>query len=110
MSLHSLKILFSDEAGPPIFIATSSRDRMKFLLSTMTFHNSEEHKEIWPYDRLAAVLIIFKMLNSNISKYLLPSLYLSTEKTLYPMRHQIAFWQCNPSKSHRYGSLIEVAE
>ena len=59
MSLHSLKILFSDEAGPPIFIATSSRDRMKFLLSTVTFHNSEEHKEVWPYDRFAAVPIIY---------------------------------------------------
>ena len=47
------------------------------------------------------------MLNSNTSKYLLPSLYLSVDETLYPMRHQIAFRQYNPSKPHRYGLLLK---
>ena len=31
MNHHSLNIIFSDKAGPPIFSATMSRYRMKFL-------------------------------------------------------------------------------
>lgn len=45
MNHHSLNILFSDKAGPPVFSATMPHDHMKFLLSTLTFNNPEEHKE-----------------------------------------------------------------
>ena len=47
------------------------------------------------------------MFSSNTSKYLLPSLYLSIDETLYPMRHQIAFRQYNSAKPHRYGLLLK---
>ena len=33
---HSLNILFSDKAGPPVFSVTMSLDRVNFLLSTLT--------------------------------------------------------------------------
>ena len=46
------------------------------------------------------------MFYSNTSKYLLRSLYLSIDETLYHMRHQIAFRQYNPSK-HTYGLLLK---
>ena len=80
---------------------------MKFLLSTLTFDDPATRKEKWPYDRFAAARPIFEMLNSNTSKYLLPSLYLSIDETPYPMRHQIAFRQYNLSKPHRYGLLLK---
>ena len=51
---HGVNILFSDKAGPPVFSATMSDDRMKFLLSTLTFDNPETRQEKWPYDRFAA--------------------------------------------------------
>ena len=95
MNHHSLNILFSDTVGPPVFSATISRDRMKLLLWTLTFDDPETRKEKWPYDCFAAARLIFEMFNSNTSKYLLPSLYLSIDETLYSMRHQIAFLQ-NP--------------
>ena len=80
---------------------------MKFLLSTLTFGNPETRKEKWSYDRFAAACPIVEMFNSDTSKYLLPSLYLSIDESLYPMRHQIAFRQYNPSKPHRYGLLFK---
>ena len=107
MNHHSLNILFSDKAGHPVFGAAISRDRMKYFLSTLTFDDPETRKEKWPHDCFAASRPIFEMFNSNTSKYLLPSLYLSIDETLYPMRHQIAFWQYNPSKPHRYGLLLK---
>ena len=87
MNHHRLNILFSDKAGPPVFSVTMSRDRMKFLLSTLTFDVPETRKEKWPYDHFAAAYPIFEMFNSNTSKYLLPSIYLWIDETLYPMRH-----------------------
>ena len=41
MNHHSLNILFFDKTGPPVFSATMSRDRKKFLLSTLTFDDPE---------------------------------------------------------------------
>ena len=101
MNHHSLNILISDKEEPPVFSVTMSCDRMKFLLSTLIFDNPETRKEKWPYDRFTAACPIFEMFNSNTSKYLLPSLYLLIDETLYPMRHQIAFQQYTPSKPHR---------
>ena len=98
MNHHSLNILFSDKAGPPV---------LKFLFSTLTFDDPDTRKEKWSYDRFAAARPIFEMFNSNTSKYLLLSLYLLIDATLYPMRHQIAFRQYNPSKQHRYGLLLK---
>ena len=45
MNQHSLHRLFSDKAGHPVFSATMSRDRMKFLLSILTFDDPETRKE-----------------------------------------------------------------
>ena len=88
MNHCSLNILFSDKAGLQIFSVAMSHDRMKFLLSTLTFGHPETRKEKWPCDCFAAARPIFEMFNSNSSKYLLPSLYLSMDETLYPMRPQ----------------------
>ena len=90
MNHHGLNTLLYDKAGPPIFSATMSRNRMKFLLSTLTFGDRETRKEKWPYDRFAAARPIFEMFNSNTCKYLLLSLYLSIDEILYLMRHQVA--------------------
>lgn len=82
------------------------RDSVKNLLSTLAIDNPEEWKEKWLYDCFAAVRPIFEMFDNKTSKYLLPSLYLTTEETLYPMSHQIAFQQYYPGKSHKYELLL----
>ena len=95
-----------DEAGHPIYRATMPRNRMKFLQATISFDNKKEREKRWPEDRFAAARPIFELFNSNLSKYLIPP-YLSIDKTLYPMRHQIGFRRYNPSKPHRYGLLLK---
>ena len=100
MKHHSLKILFSDKAA-------MSRDRIRFLLLTLRFDDPAERKEKWSCDRVAVACPIFQMFNSNTSKYLLPSLYQSIDKTLYTMRHWKAFREYNPSKPHKYGLLLK---
>ena len=84
MNYHSLNISFSDKAGPPVFSARMSCDRMKCLLLTLTFDDPETRKEKWLNDRFAPALPMFEMFNSNTSKYLLPLLYLSIHETFTP--------------------------
>ena len=105
---HDLDILFSDKAGPPIFGAIFSRDRAKFLLASLSFITREECAINFPTDRFASARPIFVMFNANCSKYLVPSRYLTVDEILYPMRHQIAFRQCNPNKPHKYGLLCKL--
>ena len=64
-------------------------------------------RKLWETDRFAAVREIWEIFNSNLSKYVAPSEYLSTNETLYPMRPQIIFGQNNPNKPHRYGLLLK---
>ena len=64
----SLSLLFFDKAGPPVVSATMSPDRVKFLLSTLTFDDPETRKENWPHDRFAAARPIVEKFNSNTSK------------------------------------------
>ena len=47
------------------------------------------------------------MFNKNCSKYVIPSKYLAIDKTLYPMRHQIAFREYKPKKPQSYGSFLK---
>lgn len=97
--------LFSAKRGPPVYSATISQNRMAFLLANVSFDNKEERVAIWPADRFAAARPMFELFNTNLSKFHTPSLYLSIDETLNPMRHQIMFRQYNPAKSYRYGLL-----
>ena len=90
MNYHRLNFFFSGKEEPPIFSATMSRDCMKFVLSTLAFDDPEKGKEKWPYGHFATGRLILKIFNSDTSKYLLPSLYLSIDETLFS-RHQITF-------------------
>ena len=59
---HSLKILFSDKAGPPVFSAATSPDGMKILLSALTFDNPEEFKKNGPMIALKVHAVYLKCL------------------------------------------------
>ena len=48
---------------------------------------------------------MFESFNANCSKYLVPTLYMNIDETLYLMCYQIAFRQYNPNKPHKYGLL-----
>ena len=104
---YSLKNLFSTERGPPIYSATISQNIIAFLLANISFDNKEERVARWPADRFAETKPMFQIFNTNLPKFLTPSLYLSLDETLYRMRHQTAFHQYNPAKPHRYGLFVK---
>ena len=107
INYHCICILFSSKVEPPIFGAVMSHQWMKFLLLFKTFDNYQERQGLWADDRFAAGRPLFELFNSNYSKYVVPSDYLSIDKSLYPMQHQIAFWQYNINKPDSYGLLLK---
>lgn len=84
-----------------------SKNRFRFLHANLNFSTVDETRDAWPSDRYAAFRRFWEIFNSNLSKPLTPSEYLSIDETLYPMRHQIAFRQFNPKKLHKYGMLFK---
>ena len=104
---HDVELLFSKHAGPDVFGATMSQQRMKFLLANITFDDPDERAQCWPSDRFAAARKLFEGFNKNCSKFLYPSEFPLLHETLYPMRHQTAFRQYNPNKPHQYGLFVK---
>ena len=105
LNQHKTNTLFADYEGHFVFSAIMSKNRFKFLLSHITFDELEERARNWQSDRFAAMRTVWELYNTNLGKYVAASEYLTIDETLYPMRHQIAFRQYNPSKPHRYGLL-----
>ena len=102
---NSVESLFSDTQGHYIF-SVMSNNPFKFLLSHLTFNDYQDRQERWKLDQFAAIRDVWQSFNNNLGKYLSPSEYESLDEALYPMRHQIAFRQCNAKKSHHYGTLF----
>ena len=106
VNLHMTDRLFSNDSHF-VFGAIMSKNRFRFLKGHICFDDPQESTRLWETDRFAAVREIWEIFNSNLSKHVAPSEYLSIDETLYPMRQQIAFRQYNPNKPHRYGLLLK---
>ena len=98
--------LFSNDSHF-VFCAIMSKNRFRFLKGHICFDNRQERTQMWETERFASVREIWEIFNSNLSKHVAPSEYLSIDKTLYPMRQQIAFRQYNLNKLNRYGLLLK---
>ena len=106
LASHNIEILFNNLTGNPIFGATMSKNRFKFLLSHISFDDAGDRPERWKYDRFAAFRKIFEIFNYNCGKVAVPDNYLTLDETLYPMRSKLSFKQFNPSKPAKYGMLF----
>ena len=84
MNLQRVDYLFANE-GHYVFGEIMSKNRFKSLLSQSTFDNHIDRENNWHTDRFAAMRLVWELSNSNRDEYL------TTDATLYPMRHQIAF-------------------
>ena len=51
---HKLSILFSEKPGIPVFGATMSLLRFKFILAHLCFDDEDTHPQCWQNDRFAA--------------------------------------------------------
>jgi len=96
---YDVSILFNDLTGNPIFGATMSKNRFKFLFANIAFDDATTRNERWCNDRFAALRDLFEMFNRNCSSCVIPGDFLSLDETLYPMRVQIGFKQYNPQKT-----------
>ena len=106
MNLQREDYLFADKWNYA-FWAIMSRNQFQFLLSHITFGNHIDRENNWPADRFARMRPVWELFNSNLGKYVAPSEYLTTDETLYPVWHQIAFRQYNPNKPNKCGVLLK---
>ncbi len=104
-NLDDAPTLWSDEKGHPVFPATMSLNRFKFLNGCLSFDDLGTRNERWQHDRAAAIRGFFEDFNINCAKMRVPTEYLAIDETLYPYRGNIGFRQYNPAKPAKYGLL-----
>lgn len=107
LNTFTVRKLFSDRYGPPIFSATMSRHRFYFLIANLTFDDETTRGDRWKKDRFTVIRDFLEMFNKQCMTCLQTCDYLSLDETLYPMRTQIAFKQYNPNKPAKYGLLFK---
>uniref|UniRef100_UPI00358F0E78 uncharacterized protein n=1 Tax=Myxine glutinosa TaxID=7769 RepID=UPI00358F0E78 len=105
-NLLDVKWLFGDRVGHPVFGATMSKNRYKFLLTKLSFDDKDTRPERWRNDRFTAFRELHDLLNRNCAEALIPSDFITIDETLYPMRSGISFRQYNRSKPAKYGLLF----
>ena len=95
---QSTNAMFYEIFGNPVFSATKSRNRFKFLIAHISFDDHIMRPTPRQHDRFAALCKIFEEFNKNCGKFLVRNDYLSQDETLYPTRTQISLKEFNPSK------------
>ena len=98
--------LFHNLSGSPIFGATMSKNRFRFLMSHISFDDFASRDRRWEYDRFAGFRHIFEIFMKNCGSVISPHDYLALDETLYPMRTDLNFKQYNRSKPAKYGMLF----
>ena len=100
MSLQRVDYLFSDNKGHFAFGSIMFKNRYKFLLSHIRFDDYSDPEKNWSF---AAMRPVWELFNKNLGKYIAPRQYQTIDEAFYPMRHQIAFLQYNPTNLTNMG-------
>ena len=106
INLHMTDRLFSNDSHF-VLDAIMSKNNFRFLKGHICFNNPPERTQLWETNRYAVVREIWEIFNSNFSKHVAPSEYLSVDEKLYSVRQEIALRQYNPNKPHRNGLLLK---
>ena len=104
-NLRDSRSIWYHESLNPIFVATMSLNRFRFITRFIQFDDRSTQEECKMYDKFACFRDFFEKVNENNAKWRYPSSYLAIDETLYPYRGQIGFKQYNPSKRAKYGLL-----
>ena len=99
--------IFHHQFGHPVFRATMSYNRFRFILANLTFDNLDTRQERWQYDRFAANREIFEDWNKKCAQMIQMDKFGTIDECLYACRNQVAFRQYNKSKPAKYGILIK---
>ena len=70
---QSTNAMFHKIFGNPVFNATKSRNRLKFLIAHILFDNHITHPTPWQHDRFVAFGKIFEEFNKKCWKFLVPN-------------------------------------
>ena len=54
LAMHKTEVLFSEEFGHPVFSATMSKNRFKFLIARLRFDDRDTRRQRFHSDRFAA--------------------------------------------------------
>ena len=92
----SAEKIFSDSYGHPIFTATMSKNRFRFLYQCISFDDYSTRTKRWEADRFAAIWKVFELFSQNCDRALIPDDLLSIDEALYPMRNGVSLKQFNP--------------
>ena len=103
----STEKIFSDSYCHPIFTATMSKNRFRFLYQCISFDDYSTRTERSEADRFAANRKVFELFNQNCGRALIPDDLLSIDETLYPMRNRVSFKQFNQNKPAKHGLLFK---
>ena len=103
---HKIDKLFHNSSGSPIFGATMSKNRFRFLMSHISFDDFASRDRRWEYDRFAGFRHILVIFIKNCGLVISPHDYLALDETLYPIRTGLNFKQYNRSKPAKYGMLF----
>ncbi|XP_041464561.1 uncharacterized protein LOC121415423 [Lytechinus variegatus] len=87
--------LFGEHVGHPIFGATMSKNRFKFLMTKLSFDDEDTRPARWQNYRFAAFRELHDMMNKNCAQAVTPNDFITLDETLYPMRTGIGFRQYN---------------
>lgn len=98
--------LWSKKYGSPIFRATMSLCRFKFLLRFIRFDDKTTRSVRRTTDKLAPIRDIFEECNKMWSKYYIPGSFLTVDEQMVGWRGRCPFMQFMPKKPDKYGIKI----
>lgn len=106
-NLHLVSELWAGDANP-VFAATMSLARFKFLLSHLRLDRKADRDTNKESDKFAAAREVFNLFNEACTKHLQCGDELCFDETLYPNRGRgFSFKQYMPAKPSKYGFLYK---
>lgn len=105
---ESLKELWNDAMGRPIFRATMALERFEVISKFLRFDDRaqrlQEDRRV--RDKLAPIRNIYEKWNANMSRMYNPGQNVTVDEQLVPFRGRCSFKQYIPSKPAKYGLKI----
>nr|CAI5858234.1 unnamed protein product [Callosobruchus analis] len=98
--------LWSKQYGPPIFRATTSKNRFSFLIKNLRFDDKTTRNQRKELDKFSAIKKIWDSYVRNCQDNYTPSEYATVDEQLLGFRGRCPFRMYLPNKPDKYGIKI----
>lgn len=102
-NMSGISALYNPTDSRPFFRCAISSNRLKLLLSHITFDNKVTRRDRQMTDKLAAVREFWDLFSLNLRKYYVPSSTLTVDEQLYAYRGYSPGRSYMPQKPAKYG-------